>query len=381
MPLLNQFVAAFSAALAESAPMVLAGLAIAGLLREFVPAKLLRRAVGGRGFAPVARSVGVGALLPICSCSVVPLGLGLTRSGASVGTALAFMMSSPAISPVTVILGLSVLGPAMTGWYSLAVILGALIIGLVGNRLLGEAIAADAPAKACGCNCGKPHSIGGRMASALRWSFGELGGEVGGSLVVGLMAASLLLVALPSSLVSEWLHEPSWLALLAAVLVSLPAYTCSVPSLMIGGALLAKGVAPGVVMTFLIAGPATNLGSLNAIRATLGLRTASFYAASLIGLSLAAGGLVGWLPLPPSGMGSAAFEACSNQLVCDHPHPLDAVVLGTASAESSTPFALWRWACSAAVITLAIVPSFQRLRRRLTSVSNSATVPFGVAAP
>ncbi|MEM8864418.1 MAG: permease, partial [Planctomycetota bacterium] len=214
MILLQDFGVAFCAVLLESAPVVVLGFVIAGLLHEFVPPARLRRNTVGRGLAPVSRAVAAGALLPICSCSTIPLGIGLTRSGASIGTALAFMTSSPAISPVTIALGWAVLGPALLGWYSVAVVGGAVVIGLVGNRLLQEVTSADQSTTRtkCGCGCGTKPSAGGRFARAMQWSFGELGVEVSGSLVAGLLAASAILVALPEGLVASWLHQPSWLA-------------------------------------------------------------------------------------------------------------------------------------------------------------------------
>ncbi|MEN1678409.1 MAG: permease [Planctomycetota bacterium] len=346
MILLQDFGIAFCAVLLESAPLVVLGFVIAGLLHEFVPPARLRKGAGGRGLKPVSRAVATGALLPICSCSTIPLGIGLTRSGASTGTALAFMTSSPAISPVTLILGWGVLGPALLGWYSAAVVAGALLLGLVGNRLLKEAAAAPATSNKCGCGCGSKPSTGGRLARAMHWAFGELGVEVSGSLVVGLLAASAILVALPEGLVAGWLHEPSWLALAAAIALALPAYTCSVPSLMIAGSLLARGVDPGVAVAFLIAGPATNLGELNAIRHSMGWRSAVFYASSLILIALAAGAATALLP---ASLGAVESAHAGHT----HTHALDSVITG-AGELSIADFAWWRWPFAFGIAAMAL---------------------------
>lgn len=84
--------------------------------------------------AVVAR-VFTGALLSVCSCGVVPLGLGIFRSGVSRGTTLIFMVSTPAISPVSVLLVMNLLGVNYTLLYFGIVLLGAFLIGLLGNRL------------------------------------------------------------------------------------------------------------------------------------------------------------------------------------------------------------------------------------------------------
>lgn len=362
--MLQQFVVAFCAVLLESSPFVVLGFAIAGLMHEFVPDRLRRRA-RGRGFAPVSRAVATGALLPICSCSTIPLGIGLTRGGASLGTALAFMTSSPAISPVTVVLGWAVLGPALLGWYSLAVVAGALLLGVMGNQVLRETTPAqDAPPK-CGCGCGSKPPVGGRVARAMHWAFGELGVEVSGSLVVGLLAASAVLVALPQGIIAGWLSQPSWTALLAAVALALPAYTCSVPSLVIAGSLLARGVDPGVAVVFLIAGPATNLGELNAIRNAMGWRAALFYATSLIVIALSAGAAMAWLPIP---VGAAELTHAGHS----HTHAIDSVVTG-AGGISLSGYQWWRWPFAVGVCWMAARSVVELVWRRIAVKTRTAS--------
>lgn len=346
MPFLIEFGVAFCAVLLESAPLVVLGFAIAGLLHEFVPEKRMRQVGAGSGLAPVARAVGVGAVLPICSCSTIPLGVAMTRGGASIGTALAFMTTSPAVSPVTLIVGWGVLGPMLLGWYSAIAVAGALVLGVVGNRWLGQGSVESGSSKPCGCGCGSKQPTGGRLTSAMRWAFGDLGTDVSSSLIMGLLVASLILVALPSGLVTTWLNQPSWIALLAAVALSLPAYTCSVPSLLIAGSLLARGVDPGVAVAFLIAGPATNLGELNAIRGAMGLKAAAFYAASLVAIALGAGAATTWLP-------EVAVAASNSHAGHNHTHALDSVVLGSPLTGSLLDAAWWRWPFAIAVVALA----------------------------
>lgn len=376
MPFLFDFCVAFCAVLLESAPLVVLGFVIAGLLHEFVPAKRIRQVGAGNGLGPVARAVGLGAVLPICSCSTIPLGVAMTRSGASIGTALAFMTTSPAVSPVTLIVGWGVLGPMLLGWYSAIAIAGALLLGVIGNRWLGQVSSQAERDRACGCGCGAKHSTKGRFASAMRWAFGDLGSDVSASLIVGLLVASLILVALPSGLVSGWLDQPSWVALVAAVGLSLPAYTCSVPSLLIAGSLLARGVDPGVAVAFLIAGPATNLGELNAIRGAMGAKAAGFYAASLIAIALAAGAATAWLP-------EATIVASHGHVGHNHVHALDSTLLGSAPSGSLLDTAWWRWPFAIAVGALA-VRAFQTGGHSLSKPSPAPPVTaqplVGVAA-
>ena len=61
--------------------------------------------------------------------------------------------------------------------------------------------------------------------------------------------------------------------------VSLPIYVCATASIPIAVALMAKGITPGAVFVFLMAGPATNASSIAIIKNILGKRTLYQYVA------------------------------------------------------------------------------------------------------
>ena len=287
-----------AAAIVESAPWLILGFFIAGLLHEFIPQQRMKRHLGGSGWRPLLKANALGALLPICSCSAVPIGMGLVRSSAATGTALSFMMTAPTLSPIVLVMGYMLLGPTLLATYVAVVAGGAFAIGWLGNRLPLQLTSASAAEHAKTCGCGGSHSqklhsttppFWHRLIRASHWGFWELGADTSGPLLVGLTIAAVLMVAMPSEWVSQWLGEPSLFAILAAVALALPAYTCSVPSLFIAQGLLLKGVSPGVVAAFIIAGPATNLGEILVLRSGLGKRTAYFYAASMLALAVLGG--------------------------------------------------------------------------------------------
>ena len=341
MVLIEQGWSALLVSLSESAPFVILGLLLAGLMSEFVPAGALKKRLGGAGIAPVLRSVGLGAVLPICSCSTIPLGLGMTRSGAGTGTALAFMTSAPALSPVTIVLGISLLGPALLTGYAGVVLLGSCVIGLIGNRLLRTHNSLEPIQTSCGCGCHHaPPATSKRLVSALRWATFDLGSEISLSLLAGLVVATILVVFVPSDWVLQVAGEPGPLALLAVVLLALPAYTCSVPALLIAGSLIAKGADPGIAVAFLIAGPATNLGELNAIRAGMGLRPAAYYFAAVLSLAVIASTVVGVLPLNAPQPHSHAAHSHHQH---NHLHFGDSGSASEAALSGTSTIALWRW--------------------------------------
>lgn len=271
----------------SAAPYIIAGLLIAGALHQWAPNDLLKRHLGRHGIRPLLKAVGIGSLLPICSCGTIPLGVGLYRTGAAVGTILSFMTSSPILSPVVVLLSFKLLGPGMALTLLGSALAGSFLIGWVGNLILANRADETAGPKTYEPVAKKRDS--NAVRGWLRWSFGDLGSSVSVELVVGLGLATLVLAFLPMEFVAQWLGTKHITSLLLILLLSLPVYTCSVPSVTVVQSLLLLGLSPGAAVVYLMAGPATNMGELNVIRAQMGMRVAAYYVVSLIVVALAAG--------------------------------------------------------------------------------------------
>ena len=110
-----------------------------GLVRVSLPVERVRSYLAGKH-----RLVGYffgslfGAITPFCSCSSIPVFLGFTSAGIPVGMTMAFLLTSPLINEIAVILLLSLVGWKITLLY---VLIG-LGIGIVGGLFL-DAIKAE----------------------------------------------------------------------------------------------------------------------------------------------------------------------------------------------------------------------------------------------
>jgi uncharacterized membrane protein YraQ (UPF0718 family) len=304
MGMVVSFFDALAIALAQSAPFVVIGYLVAAFIKEFVPLEVFVRYFGGKGIRPLLRAIGVGALLPICSCGVIPVGVGAFKCGASRGTTLAFMTSGPTISPVAVLLSFSLLGPKLALCFIVAALFGSVLIGAVANRLLGgeeeEALRAASLARAEDeqLPVSTNRTLPAKLRGAAKWAFWDLGTDISVDLLIGLCIAAGLLAALPGGWVAGWLGEQKLMTLVYVMIVGIPLYTCTVPSIPIAQSLLLLGMSPGAAVTYLISGPATNLGEVNVIRRNLGGRTAAAFVGGLLTLSILGGLLTDWLVYP-----------------------------------------------------------------------------------
>ncbi|MCG8584626.1 MAG: permease [Pirellulales bacterium] len=373
-------------ALVKAAPYLVAGFVLAAILREFVPTKTINAWFGGRGVAPLLRATGVGTLLPICSCGVIPLGIGAFRAGAARGTALAFMAATPLISPLSVLLAWSLLGAQLTLALMAAALLGALAIGLVDNYFRGgntadgsETVEHDHHAgddAAHACDDHDHHhdhehvgtgSWAQRTGRALRWGLTDFGPQVSVDMFLGLCVAAIMLAIVPPDKLSHWVGGGSLVSLLAVVLVALPLYTCTLPTIPVVKGLLLLGMGSGAGVALLVAGPATNLGEINAMRRQMGMRTALFFAVSLIVIGVAAGAAVDQLIALNPNTDSQAAGVLDASVISEVAHHGGIAHL----IEEVAP---WQWPCLAIIAAVLLLGIYQRLAKLPTKFRSKPSV-------
>jgi uncharacterized membrane protein YraQ (UPF0718 family) len=372
---LNLFAAALIQSVAQSAPYVVIGYLIAALIREYVPLATMTRLFARRGVRPLLTSAGIGALLPMCSCTVIPLAVGLVRAGAARGTILPFLVTAPVLSPVAIVLALSLLGPTMTLLYVGTCVIGALVLGIIGQRLLRgsedafRATVEPAPSQVATTDRRPWHQ---RLRSAGRWAFWDLGTEVSVDLLIGLTLAAVVLSLLPMSWIATWLGSQHFATLIYVILIGIPVYTCSVPSLPVVQSLLLAGMSPGAAVAYLIAGPATNLGELLVLRRQIGSGAMWLFTGGLVAIALA-GGLIadhviyaGYTYTPTALAGAAPVSTCCVTSIM----PVSARPLGPADAAALVP--LWHWPF---VIVLAATMGCGLVRRIHRRVAGLAPLP------
>ncbi|MCB8887912.1 SO_0444 family Cu/Zn efflux transporter [Vreelandella malpeensis] len=277
----------------SAAPWLLLGLFVAGLVKAYLPERLLQRWLGGAGVSGVLRASIIGMPLPLCSCGAIPTAMALHRGGAGRGPTTAFLISTPGVGVDSIFLTSALLGPVM----ALLRMAGALVTAIVTGILVGltsktPAPVVTAPATGCcasqGCGASTPAEPGG-LRAGLRYAFSDLLDDFSVWIFVGLLLAGVLMVwASPQALAS--FSGPWALALMA--LVGIPLYVCASAATPIAAGLLLAGLSPGMALVFLLAGPITSLATLAVFRRELGTRALLIYMASVFTVTVALGWLV-----------------------------------------------------------------------------------------
>ncbi|NMH66937.1 SO_0444 family Cu/Zn efflux transporter [Shewanella salipaludis] len=132
----------------ESAPWLLLGLLLAGMLKVFVPMAWMQKQLGGHGVKTVVKAALLGAPLPLCSCGVIPAAIGLRRAGASKAATTSFLVSTPETGVDSITVSYVLLGPFMAIVRPIAAVSSAIVAGLLVGRDEDEAPAVVEPAAA-----------------------------------------------------------------------------------------------------------------------------------------------------------------------------------------------------------------------------------------
>ncbi len=288
--------------LVESAPYILFGFFAAGVLKALVPAAAVARHLGKKNAASVFKASLFGIPLPLCSCGVIPAAIGLRKQGASKGASAAFLVSVPETGVDSVAITWALLDPVMTVVRPVASFVTATVTGLMINLLPEDANkstnSGNRKDENCGCAAaGKGDHVsstmpplGQRLRNGLSYAFGDLLGDIGRWLLLGIGIAGIIAYFVPETFFTRY-FENEMLSLLIMLVVGIPLYICASASTPVAAALVLKGLSPGAALVFLLAGPATNAATITVVTRYFGKAATAVYLGSIAFCSLA----LGWL--------------------------------------------------------------------------------------
>jgi len=275
--------------IAEMSPYLLFGFFVAGILSILISQKFIERHLGGRGVWPLLKASLFGIPLPLCSCGVIPVSMSLHKHGASKGSTISFLLSTPQTGADSIFVTLSLLGPVFAVFRPVI----ALVTGIVGGSIVNLMNHSpdgkkQAPPK-CTDECCVETDKKSKFVNGLKYGFVTLPRDIGKAMLTGLVIAAIITAVAPDDFLADKLLGTGIFAMIVMMVLGIPVYVCATASVPVAAALIMKGLTPGAALVFLITGPATNAAGLTTIWKVLGKRTALAYLFTVIFCSLGAG--------------------------------------------------------------------------------------------
>lgn len=208
-----------------------------------------------------------GAVTPFCSCSSIPLFIGFVKGGIPLGVTFAFLITSPLVNEVAVAMLAATFGWKVTVIYvTSGILMGAVLGAILGKfkleRLLSpwvrqiQEMSAQSTSDA---NLGD-----GEPSEAPRPTFFQrLPGIARGSLnivrgvilyvIIGIGIGAAMHGYVPTGFFESYLSSEHWYAVPLAVILAVPMYSNAAGVVPIIEVLVAKGVAIGTALSFMMA--------------------------------------------------------------------------------------------------------------------------------
>lgn len=272
-PQLNEAIEFFIVVFSELAILfVLISFFVAWLNQKLPSEKVKQLLSGNRGYGV---AVGLGAATPFCSCSTLPMTVGLIQARAAFGPIMAFLFTSPLLNPFIIGLFWISFGARITLIYSFSVLVIAVTSGYLLEKFNFQKYIRDDLLKQSNCStestsescssessdCSSESSL--QISKVDRFKLVKLAAKQFVSfapyMAVGVAVGAILHGYVPKSLfesvssISQW-----WLIPLAAI-VGVFLYVRASTMVPIATSLLAKGMSMGAVMSLTIAGAGASL--------------------------------------------------------------------------------------------------------------------------
>lgn len=199
-----------------------------------------------------------GAVTPFCSCSSIPVFLGFTSAGIPIGITMAFLLTSPIINEVAVILLLSLVGWEITTVYvAIGIfvgVFGGIFLDLIHAERWLQPFALKAYQQAelkvdQGLNASNKLSLKERHQFAKQELF-DIFSRIWKWVIIGVGLGAALHGFVPASWFEANLGQGQWWSVPLAVLVGIPLYSNATAVIPVMESLILKGLPLGTTMAF-----------------------------------------------------------------------------------------------------------------------------------
>ncbi|MGI9538063.1 MAG: permease [Desulfocapsaceae bacterium] len=343
-PHLSETLIFFVTTMAELAILFIGISFLVGVINEFLPQDKVKRWLSGRhGRGYMVGSI-LGGLTPFCSCSTIPVTIGLLRAGAGFGPTMAFLFTSPLVNPIIIPLFVTLLGLKVTLVYAGVAIGMTIAISFVLEKagfsrfIKQEVLQGEAAQPAVGTPLSQPVTAAGARSSNTqfmvqlqpvapcaeapgsgpdqppsfaipvykeqpgRWRriFNEAVRQFRSLLpyvILGVAIGSVIHGFLPAELVVRLAGADNPLAVPVSAVVGIPLYLRVSTMVPIAASLVAKGMSLGAVIALIIGGAGASLPEMAMLKGMFRMPLLIGFIGSVMFMAVSAGFLVNLVAL------------------------------------------------------------------------------------
>jgi uncharacterized membrane protein YraQ (UPF0718 family) len=228
---------------------------LVGIIRTFFTPERTRKALEGKKtFTGNVMAAALGIVTPFCSCSAIPLFLGFVESGVPLGVTFSFLISSPMINEVAIILLYG-----MFGWKVAAIYVGtglaiAILAGwIIGLLKLEKWVEPWVYQTRMGDNGPEEEKLTFVHRIQLGYdAVKEIVGKVWMYVAIGILVGAGAHGYVPEEFMATLMGKSAWFSIPLSVLIGIPLYSNAAGIVPIVSVLIEKGASLGTALAFMM---------------------------------------------------------------------------------------------------------------------------------
>ncbi|MDP1884300.1 MAG: permease [Candidatus Moranbacteria bacterium] len=231
------------------------------IIRSFLPPEKIRNILSHeKKYVGNILASFLGIITPFCSCSAVPLFLGFVQAGVPLGTTFSFLVASPMINEVALVLLFGMFGWKIALLYIVSGLIISIFSGIIIGKLKVENLVEEFVYK---------NKLNGqfqlpemaweeRVKYAKNYTW-DIIKKVWPYIVIGVGVGAWIHGYVPTAALAQYAGADRWYAVPLAVFIGIPLYSNAAGVIPLVGALTEKGVAMGTALAFMMAVTALSL--------------------------------------------------------------------------------------------------------------------------
>jgi len=260
---------------------------IVSIIRSYLPPEKIRKILSHKkNYTGNIIASLLGIITPFCSCSAIPLFLGFVQAGVPLGVTFSFLVASPMINEVALILLLGLFGWKIALMYIISGLIIAILSGIIIGKMKVE-------------NLVEPfvyqNTINGdiellqmtikeRIYYAKDYTLDILK-KVWLYILIGIGVGAWIHGYIPADFLANYAGADKWYAVPLAVLIGIPLYSNAAGVIPLVSALTEKGVAIGTVLAFMMSVTALSLPEFLILKKVMKIKLIVIFA-SVVGIGI-----------------------------------------------------------------------------------------------
>ena len=260
---------------------------IVSIIRSFLPPEKIKKILSSekKYFGNVLASL-LGIITPFCTCSAIPLFLGFLEAGVPLGTTFSFLVASPMINEVALVLLFGMFGWKIALMYIISGLIISILSGIIIGHLKVESLVEEFVYK---------NKFNGQLQlPEINWNQRivyaknytiEIIKKVWIHIIIGIGIGAWIHGYVPTDFLAKYASADKWYAVPLAVLIGIPLYSNAAGVIPLVGVLTEKGVAMGTSLAFMMAVTGLSLPEFLILKKVMKVKLIVIFA-SIVGLGI-----------------------------------------------------------------------------------------------